>query len=475
VRALRKPDRFNLVLGLPMGILAGWGIVGLRRRVSSRPIFATVVIALSALILFEYLMVPFPTVRPKVPQWYEALSQEAGEFGILDLPVDRYVFDKKYILYQMTHGKPLVGGHVSRLSLDALSFINERPFLRTLYQEHEMDPSLVDVSRQLAYLAEHDIRYLILHKRNAGNERLARWRDWLTVEPAYEDADLVVYRTQPRLGRDFHFVHQMSPAVGLIRVTAVPTSTVQEGLITVYARWGSAALPGRTLDVQLDLVAPDGEVAQSARLPLSPEWPTDQWPANAVVRAQYPLRIDPFISSDVLNLHLTLIDRRLGASVGETVTVGTITVTRWSRVFDSPPVEHQLDVTFGDEMGLLGYDLRQDNDNLHLTLYWKALQRMDTRYKIFVHLLDSTTKALAAQDDAMPRRWAYPTTWWEAGEVVSDEIPIPLAGVPAGQYDLTVGVYHPDTGERLPVSPPLSGKGPELVDEAILLGELTIP
>jgi hypothetical protein len=474
VRALRKPDRFNLVLGLPIGVLAGWGIVGLRHRVSSRSISAIIVIMLSALILFEYLMVPFPTVRPKVPQWYKTLSRELGQFGILDLPIDRYVFDKKYVLYQTTHGKPLVGGHVSRLSFDALSFINESPFLRTLYQEHKMDPSLVDVSRQLEYLGEHNIRYLILHKAHAGDERLARWQDWLTIEPAHEDADLVVYRTQPQLGRDFHFVHQVSPALGLIQITAVPTSTTQEGLITVDARWGSAAPPRRTLDVQLDLVTPDGEIAQSVRLPLSPEWSTDQWSANAVVRAQYPMRIDPFISSGVLHLHLTLIDQHLDTSLGETVTVGMITVTSQPRVFDSPPLEHHLDVTFGDEMDLLGHDLRQDDENIHLILYWKALRRMDTRYKIFVHLLDSTTNVLVAQDDAMPRRWTYPTTWWEAGEVVSDEISLSLEEVPSGQYDLMVGVYHPDTGERLPISSP-SSEGVTFINDAIILSELTIP
>jgi len=50
----------------------------------------------------------------------------------------------------------------------------------------------------------------------------------------------------------------------------------------------------------------------------------------------------------------------------------------------------------------------------------------------------------------VPRQWTYPTNWWEGGEVVSDEIALPLENVPAGVYRISVGIYDPDTMERLP-------------------------
>jgi hypothetical protein len=65
---------------------------------------------------------------------------------------------------------------------------------------------------------------------------------------------------------------------------------------------------------------------------------------------------------------------------------------------------------------LHGYDLQSSVESLELTLYWQAEQRMDVSYKVFVHLIDPTTGAIVAQDDAVPRRWTYPTTWWERGE-----------------------------------------------------------
>lgn len=58
---------------------------------------------------------------------------------------------------------------------------------------------------------------------------------------------------------------------------------------------------------------------------------------------------------------------------------------------------------------------------------------------------------MVTQQDAVPRQWAYPTNWWEAGEVMSDEIALSLADAPAGRYRIALGVCDPDTLERLPV------------------------
>jgi hypothetical protein len=56
-----------------------------------------------------------------------------------------------------------------------------------------------------------------------------------------------------------------------------------------------------------------------------------------------------------------------------------------------------------------------------------------------------------AQTDVVPRQWTYPTSQWREGEIVPDEIVLSLEGVPPGVYRLWVGVYQPDTGERLSI------------------------
>jgi hypothetical protein len=134
----------------------------------------------------------------------------------------------------------------------------------------------------------------------------------------------------------------------------------------------------------------------------------------------------------------------------KSVKVGTIEVQPLDRSFAAPEVEHKTDAVFDDGLSLLGYGLRQEPDTLRLTLHWQALRRLDY-YKVFVHLYDASSRALVAQQDVVPRGWTYPTNWWESGEVVSDEIALALEGAPAGAYRIAVGVYDPDTLERLAI------------------------
>jgi hypothetical protein len=101
---------------------------------------------------------------------------------------------------------------------------------------------------------------------------------------------------------------------------------------------------------------------------------------------------------------------------------------------------------------LLGYDLNRENEEVGITLHWQALRRMDRGYKFFIHLYEQKSGKLVSQVDWMPRDWAYPTTWWEAEEIVSDEVDLSLKDIAPGSYRLGIGVYHPDTGERLTIS-----------------------
>ena len=122
------------------------------------------------------------------------------------------------------------------------------------------------------------------------------------------------------------------------------------------------------------------------------------------------------------------------------------------RDFALPTMQRAANVVYGHDLRLLGYDLEKDAAAIHLTLHWQALRRMDVMYKFFVHLYDVESGALVAQADVVPRGWTYPNTWWEAEEVVSDKVVLSLEGVPAGTYSLAVGVYDPETGERLLIS-----------------------
>lgn len=109
----------------------------------------------------------------------------------------------------------------------------------------------------------------------------------------------------------------------------------------------------------------------------------------------------------------------------------------------------RLGATFDSRANLMGYDTRVDGNQLLLTLYWQSTARLDRDYTVFVHVLDTTGK-IVAQADRQPQNGNYPTSMWDPGEQVKDDYEFTLPR--AGEYRVKVGMYRPDTGDRLPVS-----------------------
>ena len=102
-----------------------------------------------------------------------------------------------------------------------------------------------------------------------------------------------------------------------------------------------------------------------------------------------------------------------------------------------------------------------------LTLYWQALGEMDESYTVFTHLVDDANR-IWGQKDNLPASGTFPTSEWREGEVVEDSYVIPVqADAPRGTYRLIVGMYDPQTMQRLPVS----GKEGQAQGDSILLEE----
>jgi hypothetical protein len=118
---------------------------------------------------------------------------------------------------------------------------------------------------------------------------------------------------------------------------------------------------------------------------------------------------------------------------------------------DTPAPQVTLNQTFGDQVTLLGYDLSTgENVNLKLVLYWRAEADLQTDYTTFLHLRDATNETVA-QRDSPPAAGRYPTSLWNSDETIVDEIILPLAEIPPGQYTPVVGLYQSPAGPRLTV------------------------
>lgn len=105
-------------------------------------------------------------------------------------------------------------------------------------------------------------------------------------------------------------------------------------------------------------------------------------------------------------------------------------------------------------MLLLGYNVESGfryGDSIHLTLFWQCLAEMEQSYTVFTHLTDDKG-TLWGQKDNPPVDGCYPTTKWQAGEIVRDQYDLLISpDAPGGDYKIEVGMYLSETGERLRV------------------------
>ncbi len=121
----------------------------------------------------------------------------------------------------------------------------------------------------------------------------------------------------------------------------------------------------------------------------------------------------------------------------------------------APRPDHDLDWVYLEKnnplVQLLGYDLSQrviePDDTLEVTLYWQVLNETDTNYVLFAQLF-GREGAKIGQRDTYPGLGHYPTSFWQAEQVVLDTIPIPLEpeAIAPTRVRLDVGLYEQGEG-----------------------------
>lgn len=116
----------------------------------------------------------------------------------------------------------------------------------------------------------------------------------------------------------------------------------------------------------------------------------------------------------------------------------------------------RTDVQFADGATLIGYKWDRGRssavDGPTLRLHWRTDNGFSEDYTVFVHLVNPND-VLIAQHDKPPLEGRYPTSWWHPGETVTDDFHLTLPDKPApGERRICVGMYLPESGERLPLS-----------------------
>ncbi len=184
--------------------------------------------------------------------------------------------------------------------------------------------------------------------------------------------------------------------------------------------------------------------------------PTFHWDTERYVRDEHDFLLPPDLPPRAYAVRVGLINPHdggrllsLGDGSGDTAWLATINVAPGR---DQPAeLAQPLAVTLtrdADTIRLVGFELEGITPaRLDFTLAWQASRPPRADYTVFAQLLNGSR--LVAGFDRPPLDGAYPTSTWLPGQVILDLRSIPLDNVPPGQYRLVVGLYHPETGQRM--------------------------
>jgi hypothetical protein len=111
------------------------------------------------------------------------------------------------------------------------------------------------------------------------------------------------------------------------------------------------------------------------------------------------------------------------------------------------------------------------DDPLELSLYWTSSGPTAQPLTVFTQLIDPTGFRRGGQDN-QPVWGRYPTTDWQPGEAIVDQYRLQLdPDAPTGLYQLWVGWYDPQTGERVLLLDP---DGQPVADHLVLDIEILV-
>jgi hypothetical protein len=112
-------------------------------------------------------------------------------------------------------------------------------------------------------------------------------------------------------------------------------------------------------------------------------------------------------------------------------------------------ISHPLQIDFGGQMRLLGYDLSSptapSGGSVRIDLYWRALTNMGAEYQTTVGLVNDRGEVWSPKSLDRPRDFqdAAVTTQWPSGSYMIDSFELPInPGTPPDQYSIFVEVFR---------------------------------
>ncbi|MGQ9467655.1 MAG: DUF2142 domain-containing protein [Anaerolineae bacterium] len=259
--------------------------------------------------------------------------------------------------------------------------------------------------------------------------------------------------------------------IQLLGATPDRPSAAPGEVLTVRACWTALAPMEKNYTVFVQLVGREQtRIGERHTYPGLGRFPTSLWPVGRAFCDDYRVRIAawapvPELYDGLIGLYDEDPSARLPV-IGEDGRAVEMPIAFRVRVAPPRPLAvtptYPLDYRLGEAIHLTGYDLTGGvgaGEALTVTLYWRADGVPGEDYRVFVHLLDVRGE-IVTQHDGPPRWGRYPTWAWQRSDVVPDEHVLTVPASASGPFALAVGMYRPDTLERLPVTGP-AGPLPE--------------
>lgn len=223
---------------------------------------------------------------------------------------------------------------------------------------------------------------------------------------------------------------------------------------------------------------PDGQIAAESKQLFPTTDSVEQWLPGQLLTEQLIFITPPDLPVGAYRVNFSLggedeiwpLYRNNDVNMLDRVSLGETAVT-WQGDWGDAVSSNAL---FGEAVRLDAFEVSgqpQAGDRLTVRLYWEALSPPAKSYVVFVHLLDEAGN-LVSSHDSSPRNGRFPTNTWRSGDLIQDNHPIQLdAGLPPGEYQLNVGMYLPETGERLPVQ---TADGADILSQSLPLTTITV-
>jgi|GEM_PF-1142051 len=222
LKSNRYPMRLNALLMLTLALAAAYALA----YILSRPRWKAATLGILAFAFVEQLVVPLPLTDLRVPEIFNTIRADPGDFAVLDLPLGwrdsagiQGAIDYRAHFWQSAHQKRLLDGNTSRNPSFKFQYFLEAPIINSIVaveNGRDLDDTRRAQDRAMAreVLRFYDIRYLNAFRAKTDPKVLDYVLDLFPATEIYRDGERTVYRVPPQT-RERGAIDQLSETASL--------------------------------------------------------------------------------------------------------------------------------------------------------------------------------------------------------------------------------------------------------------------